>query len=183
MFCSNCGKEPAGESQLCSECRAALAGQAVDAARVSQKPKKKMSGCIFALIVVAAIGVVAIIGIISVSAINAIDRGKQKRTMKYLRIVATAIEGFSVDHRVYPTAMDIETLSDLLEPYCTRAVPAVDGWARSFVVESNSTGYRIYSLGKDGISDGCPGGGTQTFFADICFADGEFTQWPEGVQR
>ena len=148
-----------------------------------------MSGCVIALIVSAAIGVVAIpmIGIIAAIAIpnllNAIDRGKQKRTMADVRKVATAVERFATEHDVYPTASDIETLREKLEPDHISPMPTVDGWGQPLWVDSSPTGYQIYSLGKDGIPDGCPGGATVNFNADICFVDGQFTQRPEGIQR
>jgi len=188
MFCSKCGKEQPDGSRFCSGCGVTLADTVRDAGP-PQTAKKKMSGCMIALIVAAALGVLAVpvIGIISAIAVpnllNAIDRGKQKRTMADLRTVAVAIESYAIEHDVYPTAADIETLGELLVPDHAPQMQAADAWTRSFVVESNPSGYRIYSLGKDGIPDGCPGGSTQAFNADICFADGEFTQWPEGAQR
>lgn len=190
MFCSNCGREQADESQFCSECGAALAGQAVDAARASQKPKKKMSGCIIALIVVAAIGVVAvpIIGIVSAIAIpnllNAIDRGKQKRTMADLRSIGTAIESYSIDNDAYPVAASMSTLKGLIEPLYFRTAPLTDGWTRTFQVVSNNGEYVVCSGGKDGGSCTSDAAGPQTSFdASITFANGQFVQWPEGTQN
>ena len=48
------------------------------------------------LIVVAIIGIIAAIAIPNL--LNAIDRGKQKRTMADLRSVGTAIESYSIDN-------------------------------------------------------------------------------------
>ncbi|NIM01008.1 MAG: prepilin-type N-terminal cleavage/methylation domain-containing protein, partial [Acidobacteria bacterium] len=52
------------------------------------------------LIVVAIIGIIAAIAIPNL--LNAIDRGKQKRTMADLRSIGTAVEEYSVDNTVYP---------------------------------------------------------------------------------
>lgn len=187
MFCPDCRHEQPDHSKFCSECGAALAS-ATTAAGQTQK-KKKMSGCVIALIVTAAVGVVAvpIVGIIAAIAIpnflNAIDRGKQKRTMADLRSVGTAIDSFAHDHDAYPTAADIETLRELLEPEYIRAMPTTDGWNHPLSVEADPTGYRLSSPGKDGVPDGCPGGATRMFDADVCYADGRFTQWPDGMQQ
>ena len=48
------------------------------------------------LIVVAIIGIIAAIAIPNL--LNAIQRGKQKRTMADMRSIATSIEAFSVDN-------------------------------------------------------------------------------------
>ena len=57
------------------------------------------------LIVVAIIGIIAAIAIPNL--LNAIDRGKQKRTMADLRSIGTAIESYSIDNNFYPVAADI----------------------------------------------------------------------------
>ena len=52
------------------------------------------------LIVVAIIGIIAAIAIPNL--LNAIDRGKQKRTMADIRSVGTAVEAYAVDVNFYP---------------------------------------------------------------------------------
>ena len=52
------------------------------------------------LIVVAIIGIIAAIAIPNL--LNAINRGRQKRTMADLRSLATAIESYQVDFNFYP---------------------------------------------------------------------------------
>ena len=60
------------------------------------------------LIVVAIIGIIAAIAIPNL--LNAIDRGKQKRTMADLRSMGTAIEEYSIDNNFYP---DVSSISGL----------------------------------------------------------------------
>src|SRR5512132_3191933 len=64
--------------------------------------KKKESGftLIELLIVIAIIGILAAIAIPNL--LNAVQRGKQKRSMSDMRTMATAIEAYAVDNNVYP---------------------------------------------------------------------------------
>ena len=52
------------------------------------------------LIVVAIIGIIAAIAIPNL--LNAINRGRQKRTMADMRSIATAVESYAVDHELLP---------------------------------------------------------------------------------
>jgi len=135
------------------------------------------------LIVVAIIGIIAAIAIPNL--LNAIDRGKQKRTMADVRSVGTACEEYAIDLNVYPTASDIGTLAGVVEPLYIRTAPQVDGWNRQLQVAATITEYTICSNGKDGTGS-CTGDalGARTSFNDsITFANGQFVTWPEGQQR
>ena len=55
------------------------------------------------LIVIAIIGILAAIAIPNL--LNAVQRGKQKRTMSDMRALATAVEAYAVDNNVYPAAI------------------------------------------------------------------------------
>ena len=133
------------------------------------------------LIVVAIIGIIAAIAIPNL--LNAIDRGKQKRTMADLRSLGTAIESYSIDNNVYPAANDFSTLEGVIEPIYIRTAPESDGWGRTFLVTSTNTLYTIGSGGKDGGALTGSGGATTSFNDAIIFANGQFTQWPEGTQQ
>lgn len=137
------------------------------------------------LIVVAIIGIIAAIAIPNL--LNAIDRGKQKRTMADMRSIGTSVEAYSVDTNIYPTAANIGALASVLEPTYIKKMPAQDGWSTALVYQPGATsgsGYTVRSYGKGAAADGSlPGGKTTSFAADIVFVDGQFTQWPEGVQQ
>ena len=135
------------------------------------------------LIVVAIIGIIAAIAIPNL--LNAIDRGKQKRTMADLRSIGTAIESYSIDNNVYPVAATLAALEPSIEPIYIRTAPANDGWGRAFLVASTNTLYTVGSGGKDGGALTLVGGGgaTGSFNDAIIFANGQFVQWPEGTQQ
>jgi type II secretion system protein G len=133
------------------------------------------------LIVVAIIGIIAAIAIPNL--LNAIERGKQKRTMADMRSIGTAIEAYSIDFSFYPTAADAGTLAGVLEPVYIKKMPLQDGWRTAFDVDSIPDQYTLISAAKGAALDGCVGGPTQAFTADICFADGQFESWPEGQQK
>ena len=134
------------------------------------------------LIVVAIIGIIAAIAIPNL--LNAIDRGKQKRTMADLRSIGTAIESYSIDNNFYPVAADIAALSTSVEPLYIRNTPAVDGWSKAIGVASIITEYTVCSGGKDGgACTGDGGGAMQSFNDSITFTNGQFVQWPEGAQQ
>jgi type II secretion system protein G len=137
------------------------------------------------LIVVAIIGIIAAIAIPNL--LNAIDRGKQKRTMADLRSIGTSVEAYAVDNNIYPTAANMGALEPVLEPIYIKNVPTNDGWNNAMVYQpgaSSGQGYTTYSTGKDGAAEGSPAGGmTNDFDCDILFIDGQFVQWPEGMQQ
>ena len=140
------------------------------------------------LIVVAIIGIIAAIAIPNL--LNAIDRGKQKRTMADLRSIGTSIEAYSVDTNFYPlgnTLAGTSGLQGVLEPVYIKKMPLTDGWNTQMEYEPGAVsggGYTLKSYGKGAAEQGSPTGGKTTAFADdIIFVDGQFTQWPEGVQN
>jgi general secretion pathway protein G len=135
------------------------------------------------LIVVAIIGIIAAIAIPNL--LNAIDRGKQKRSMADLRSVGTACEEYAIDMNVYPVAASLAALTPSIEPLYIRKSPTADGWNRTIVVNATTTEYTICSNGKDGTGSCATDAlGPRTSFNDsITFANGQFVTWPEGQQR
>ena len=133
------------------------------------------------LIVVAIIGIIAAIAIPNL--LNAIDRGKQKRTMADLRSIGTAVESYAVDNNVYPVAATAATLQTTVQPLYIKSMPTADGWANTFQVDSVTTQYTLFSQGKDGATNTCAAAVTSTFNDDICFINGQFLRYPSGSQQ
>ena len=146
------------------------------------------------LIVIAIIGILAAIAIPNL--LNAVQRGKQKRTMSDMRSLATAIEAYAVDNNAYPNAscpsgaltshaaVGTNSFSNLSPTYIGQP-PIVDGWGTFFEYGNNTNAYDIWSLGRnkavDGLTATC--GTTTDFNADIVYGNGSFIQWPEGTQQ
>jgi general secretion pathway protein G len=134
------------------------------------------------LITLVVIGIIAAMTIPNLLA--AIDKGKQKRTMADMRSIGTAVEAYSVDNGRYPVASDASTLALAISSNFVKVMPERDGWDHSYVVNSETTAYTVFSSGKDGAPSGCVIG-TQTtqFNQDICFSHGQFIQYPVGPQN
>ncbi|MCP4900980.1 MAG: prepilin-type N-terminal cleavage/methylation domain-containing protein [bacterium] len=151
------------------------------------------------LIVVAIIGVIAAIAVPSL--VNAVNRGRQKRTVADIRTIGHAIEAYAVDYFNYPgmgrlgtgiagTASDFEAF---LCPDYIKRLPSIDGWGGEYqmvtghYVTSRVPGYVIVSFGRDGVYEGSvpPEGEvvyTTDFDADIVFGNGSFWKRPHGIQ-
>ncbi len=139
------------------------------------------------LIVVAIIGIIAAIAIPNL--LNAINRGRQRRTMADIRSIGTALETYSIDFNSYPKASisgPVTALAPYLEPTYIKKLPTNDGWNQAIQAILDGTGatYTIYSYAKGGTGgSGSWSQGPKTDFADdIVFANGQFFQWPEGQQ-
>jgi len=135
------------------------------------------------LIVVAIIGIIAAIAVPNL--MNAVDKGKQTRTMADMKAIAGAIEVYAVDNNTYPRVSSFSTLATLIQPVYIRSAPPGDGWNHGWVFTGDTTGgldYTLLSLGKDGIASVVTGGQTHDFDCDIVYANGQFFQWPSGTQ-
>ncbi len=145
--------------------------------------KQKGFTLIELLIVVAIIGIIAAIAIPNL--LNAIDRGKQKRTMADERSIGTAVESYAVDNNFYPKNQSSMPTGSL-QPIYIKTLPGADGWNNTWVFASDTNGtvYTITSYAKDGITDGNSTyqGQTNDFNCDIMFKTGQFFRWPQGTQ-
>ena len=146
--------------------------------------KEKGFTLIELLIVVAIIGIIAAIAIPNL--LNAIDRGKQKRTMADMRSIGTAVESYAVDNNFYPKGMTSQPASGIsgyVSPIYIKTVPTTDGWNNAWQAASGTgSQYTITSVAKDGSASAQTGGQTTDFNCDILFANGQFFQWPQGTQ-
>jgi Flp pilus assembly protein TadD len=119
----------------------------------------------------------------------------QKRTMADLRTLATAVEAFATDYNRYPEANSMEELGRLVSPTYVRTLPAKDGWRTEFRYlawkqdpkDEAPQNYRLASAGKDRRFEYADlrrytKRETHHFDCDIVFGQGEFIQYPEGVQ-
>jgi len=137
------------------------------------------------LVVVAVIGIVTAIAIPNL--LNAIDRGKQKRSMVDIRSIGTAVESYAVEYNTYPVVSDIGTLASstaTVVPAFIKVIPTQDAWHHDFYVNSTRTGFTIASGGKDGGGlSGVEWGPFQGFEKPIVLIGGQFAAWPEGAQQ
>lgn len=149
--------------------------------------KKEGFTLIELLIVVAIIGIIAAIAIPNL--LNAIQRGKQKRTMADMRAIGTAVESFAVDNNEYPAGGSaVSTIKTLLEPRYIAQLVVVDAWNQNIDYISSPTGspqaYSIESYGKNQNNESAIfKGATTDFNNDILFSQGLFIQYPEGSQK
>lgn len=136
------------------------------------------------LIVCAVIGLIAAIAIPNL--VNAIQRGRQARTVGDLRGLGTAIAMYQQDYAKFPVAEDyqgIGSLEAVLMAYMG-GYNELDGWQRSFMYTSDGDSYSLCSYGMNGSAD-LPWtlGPIHYFDDDLVLSDGAFIQWPEGVQQ
>ncbi len=133
------------------------------------------------LIVVAIIGIVAAIAIPNL--MNAINRGRQKRTMADMRSIGTAVQAYGIDNGFYPSSTTYGTLRSCLQPTFIKTLPSIDGWEISYDFLSSSRYYTIVSYGRNAGFEGVTNNQTTTDFdCDIAFSNGMFIQWPVGLQ-
>ncbi|MDH3627327.1 MAG: type II secretion system protein GspG [Acidobacteriota bacterium] len=173
MYCSNCSAQIETDERPCPKCS--------HVTRPANKSKWPviLIGCGGAIVLFFFCSIISAIAIPNL--LNAIDRGKQKRTLADMRTIANAVDVYALDHKQFPTARDLEQLRrQIPEP----TLPYTDGWTHPIEFVSDPTGYEIRSYGKDGIrDDGAPLGATVSFNADLIFQTGQFVQWPEGAQQ
>jgi len=144
------------------------------------------------LIVVAIIGILAAIAIPNL--LTAMQRAKQKRSMADMRTIATAWEARATDVNKYSAAgaflpsvaVTEATMDTILAPTYIKAMVANDGWGHgwAFAVDATGTQYSITSYGRDGVAGTTPTAITTTtnFDCDIVYSQGQFIQYPEGIQ-
>jgi type II secretion system protein G len=149
------------------------------------------------LVVVAILGILAAIALVNYR--NAIERARQRRSMGDMRGLSTAVEAYAGDFGRYPPASgftlpvglvlptgDLEATGPYLRPTYIRSVPLKDGWNSWFGYGTTParTDYVLRSAGQKGEAESAPlYGPTTDLTADIILVNGQFVQWPEGVQQ
>jgi prepilin-type N-terminal cleavage/methylation domain-containing protein len=133
------------------------------------------------LIVLLIISILA--GIIIPAMINALDKGRQKRTMADLRLLGGSIETYCVDNSVYPigTAANL----NVLVPEYMNTLITKDAWSHDLIYTGTALDYTLGSAGKNGgatLALTGSGGPSHAFDDDIIYRTGTFVQWPEGTQ-
>ncbi|HNX51693.1 MAG TPA: type II secretion system protein GspG [Thermoanaerobaculaceae bacterium] len=125
--------------------------------------------------------------------LNAINRGKQKRTMGDMRSIATAVEAYSVDNNFYPKlgpGAIRPVLLHYIEPTYIKVIPASDGWRMNLHWMGGTAGdtYTIWSGAKGHVQTESTVtlttelGARTEFMDDIIYSVGAFVQYPEGMQ-
>jgi type II secretion system protein G len=135
------------------------------------------------LIVVAIIGILAAIAIPAL--FHAVERARQKRTIGDIRAVALAVNAYATDWPYVPrlSGAIAAQLVPLLSPTYTKTLPVEDGWRQPLRYDGEGLDYTLLSYGSDGTPDGvAPVGPTTHFNADLVLYNGQFIQWPEGMQ-
>jgi type II secretory pathway pseudopilin PulG len=184
MFCIKCGKKISEKSIFCPYCGA-------NQSTTGKKIKHKFRKSEIALIIVAIIIFLCISLTFALPDIHsAIQRSKQKQTMKDLRSIGTAVEVYQIDFNTYPICNDIDELAEFLQPNYMRMVPKLDGWRNPFLYEVRNGGedYCLISRGRDGVQDILIPDKFDIysfniklfdgFDHDIVFCDGQFTRYP-----
>jgi type II secretion system protein G len=139
------------------------------------------------LIVVAIIGIIAAIAIPNL--LNAIQRGRQKRTMADMRAIGTAVEAFAVDNNNYPDdGSPVTNITAAVEPRYIKKLPTEDAWGSAFqYVSSPDSAAQVYTISSAGKNTAFESdlwkGATTNFNNDIVFSQGSFVQFPEGSQE
>ena len=173
-----------------------LKGRHVSAGNCSSRTRRGFT-LIELLVVVAIIGIIVAVAIPNL--LNALQRAKQKKSMGDMRTLALAIEAYTTDVNRYPAAAGFALPSGLalptapvtaiqgtLTPTYLKTLPLTDGWSSWFTysVSADGSAYALRSNGADGAPDAAVGfGPTTRFNSDIILCDGQFVQYPEGVQK
>lgn len=195
MYCAWCGTQvPAVSYEPCPHC-----GNPTNGAQRAAPVVASSTPWVLIIVIILG-GAVVVGGILAAIAVpnflTATQRAKQKRTMADLRSVATAAEAYATDKNQYPKVSYAE-LAPLLVPEYIHSLPPNDGWGHPFRYactkeeDGRCTGYTLGSAGKDGIFthddlsaySTSPSEGTKNFDCDIIFSNGNFLEYPEGVQH
>jgi len=83
--------------------------------------------------------------------VTAINDNRRRSTLQSLQTLARGITAFQQRNGSLPSAKDIESLNDVLHPNYMTDLVQTDAWGRPILFEIAPPGYRLLSLGPDGI--------------------------------
>jgi len=122
--------------------------------------------------------------------LEAMERGKQRRTMADMRSIGIVFEAYHLDNDAWPS-QPVDKLEPIVkielavQPIYIRSLPLKDAWGNAFVYWTDGESYRVVSSGKDGVfeADYTVEAGLGEITSDdpardIVFANGEYEQWP-----
>lgn len=118
------------------------------------------------------------------------QRHPWQRTMKDMRMIATAVEAYATDENKYPPESQ---LKKLLVPTYIKELPEKDGWGNAYSYTASPDGehYRIASAGSDSVfswdtrtigKEAKEMKYSDDLAEDIIYQDGEFIQAPSATK-
>lgn len=129
------------------------------------------------LIAVLIISIIAAIAIPSF--MSALQRSRQRRSMKDMRTLSTAVETYKIDFSRPPQDTNISNLVNTLQPIYVQVFPKLDGWQREFIYGAGVEVYTLETYGRDGLDGGNISPATKDDFdLDIILVDGFFIAAP-----
>lgn len=157
--CARCGAPAEAGVGTCRKCGWPLGAKAPGAGGKSSTAVVVVIGCLAG---VALLGIVA--AILIPNFIDALQKGRQKRTLADLRVIATALQGYSSNEvaegnpELYPDAGSMADLEPFLVPEYLQSLRQVDGWQheiRYLCVRDSERirgceSFRLVSAGSDG---------------------------------
>ena len=93
------------------------------------------------------------------------------------------LAAYAVDHVYYPNVNTVAAIKVVVDPIFINSIPLQDGWSNDLQAASFGNEYTIYSHGKDATGTTCTAALTSTFIDQICFVNGRFLRYPEGMQN
>lgn len=110
------------------------------------------------------------------------NRGRQKRTMTDMRVIANKMDAFHEKQGVYPAFNDLVNFGKFFR----FKAPARDGWNHPLVFKATDKDYWVISYGRDGKPDSSDIGAyreqpTASFDNDLVLHNGRFLHYPEGT--
>lgn len=132
------------------------------------------------IVMIAACVSVAGAAMLAPSFLNALNRKRQKVTMRgavdWGNALHRALSAHAMKRRVVVSSAD---LADLTRG---TSLQVEDGWGRPYRITMHDTSYLVQSAGRDGRFEArLTSREIQRFECDIAYSDGSFVQWPEGL--